>query len=1068
MSGAGMPSLAHRCFRRITGRPLLVLALGLTGLVVAASGLGNLSKETSVDAFIPSDHPSVLARDRATEVFGLRDPIAVALTTETPNGAWTQENLDLLRELHHAIAALDNVRDDRVTSLVSESQIRGDEQALHVDPILDDDLSSAEAVRTARERTRSMPPLLGTLVAEDGSALMIVAELHDPALAADTYEQVVALCRPFEGPGRSLHVAGQGALSGYLSRYIDRDARTMLPLVLAVIWCLLFLAFYRLGALLAPLVVIIAAAAGSLGLMAWAGVPYYAITSALPVVVMAIAVADSIHILTAYFEHRARDPKASVRDAVVAAMVEMWRPVTLTTVTTIAGFSGLAAASIMPPIRHFGVFAAVGVAIAWLFSMTVLPALLTLLRLPLPHRLKGGSANSSLGRRLTGLALAVHRRPALAGSALAALAFVAVTGASQLRVDRNQVQNFQQGEPIRQAHVALNRDFAGTSYLDVMVETGEAEGALAPEVLARVVELQGFLEGQPHVQKTLAITDTLALLHDALDPTVADPNRRSLPTSHEAIAQYLLLYEISGDADDLAEEIDTDRQALLVRAYLNTSLFSEQRRVVEATEIFLAQQPWPTGVQATLTGRVHVDYHWMTRLERSHVRSIAVSLLLVTLTSAWLFRSLRLGLLAALPVLLAALTVYGVMGFAGVFLEPATSMFAAIAIGVGIDFSIHLIDRLRAETSGSIREALELSFPAATRACFFNAVSLAAGFAVLWSSELPTLTRFGTMITVACLFSFFVALIAVPLFARVIRPDRRAQPVHRVVIPASLMMLCLSIWSSPVDAQAASESTATETTPKETTVVPPPDFVADSALTGRQIAERIQARPESPFTRRSLEMELIHKGKTRTRKAEVLRIRDDEARRALIRFTEPKNVADMAFLSFDAHDPQAGDEQWLYLPALGKVRRIPAAGRGDRFLGTELTYEDLKAELRFPLEEYHFEAAGQDVIEGRQHLLLDGRPISKDLAKTLGFDRFRAWVDPASWMPRRVDFETEDGRSGKRIEVLEMDRRGGYWTPLLIHVRSSPSGRETLFRYVEVSFPETLDADLLTPERLEP
>ncbi len=1058
MNSVDTTSFAHRCFHRITGRPFLVLLLGLVGLIVAASGLGELTKETSVDAFIPSDHPSVLARDRATQVFGLRDPIAVSLATDTPNGAWTPEHLEVLRRLHHAIADLDNVRDDRVTSLVSESQIRGDEQALHVDPILDDELGSAEAVRAARRRALSMPPLLGTLVAEDGSALMIVAELHDPALAADTYEQIFELCRPFEAPGRRLHVAGQGALSGYLSRYIDRDARTMLPLVLAVIWCLLFLAFYRIGALLAPLVVIIAAAAGSLGLMAWVGIPYYAITSALPVVVMAIAVADSIHILTAYFEHRVRDPQAPARDAVVGAMVEMWRPVTLTTVTTIAGFGGLAAASIMPPIRHFGIFAALGVAIAWLFSMTVLPAMLTLLRLRPPRRLASGSADSALGRGLTAVALAVHRRPALAGTALALLAVIAVTGAWQLRVDRNQVENFQADEPIRRAHEALNHDFAGTAYLDVMIETAEPEGALDPEVLAQVVELQSFLEGRPHVRKTLAITDTLALLQAALDPavtqeTVGSPTRRPLPASHEAIAQYLLLFEISGEPDDLAERIDPDRRALLVRAYLDTSLFSEQRRVVEATEAYLAQRPWPAGVQATLTGRVHVDYHWMTRLERSHVRSIAVSLLLVTLTSAWLFRSPRLGLLAALPVLLAALTVYGVMGFAGVFLEPATSMFAAIAIGVGIDFSIHLIDRLRAEPAASVREALEAGFPAATRACFFNAVSLAAGFAVLWSSELPTLTRFGTMITVACLFSFFVALIAVPLFARSVRAVRNPS-TQQVAVAAALVILWLAVGPATAEAQAESEI--------------PPDATLYLGLSGRDIAEKVQARPEAPFTRRRLEMELIHKGKTRKRSADVLRLRDDQARRALIRFTAPRNVADMAFLSFDAHDPAVGDDQWLYLPALGKVRRIPAAGRGDRFLGTELSYEDLKAELRFPLEEYHFEAAGHDVIGGVDHLLLDGRPVSESLAKTLGFDRFRAWVDVVTWIPRRIDFETDDGRSGKRIEVLEIDRRHGYWTPMLIHVRSRPSGRETRFRYVEVSFPESLDADLLTPERLEP
>ncbi|MEX0300653.1 MAG: RND family transporter, partial [Kordiimonas sp.] len=472
-----------------------------------------------------------------------------------------------------------------------------------------------------------------------------------------------------------------------------------------------------------------------------------------------------IHVLTSYYELRAHKPKLSYKRATLEAMLDMWVPVTLTTLTTAAGFIGLSAASIMPPIMYFGLFAALGVIIAWAFTMFVLPPAIMLMQLersPM-FKLSGEKDAGRVGHALAAVASVSARNPIVALIAVLVFSATAFLGAMSLRVDRAQVDNFRADEPIRVADAVINEKLAGTSYLDVIVETDEEEGLLDGERMARVAKLQRYMESLPFVEKTVSITDYISLLHKAI--MVDEENVSELPDNGDAIAQYLLLYESSADPTDFEEEIDQGYQTLLVRAYMNSDYFSQERDVVEALELYLTEDFNREGMTGVLSGRVNVDYHWMKSLSESHFTSVGISLVLVWVVSSLLFRSKLAGLVALSPVLLTILGIYALMASLGIYLEPATSMFAAISIGVGIDFAIHLIDRLQLglKAGKSVAETVQEKFPHAARACFFNASALGAGFCVLLISELPTLQRFGALVAFACIVSFLSALVIVPM-----------------------------------------------------------------------------------------------------------------------------------------------------------------------------------------------------------------------------------------------------------------------------------------------------------------
>jgi predicted RND superfamily exporter protein len=441
-----------------------------------------------------------------------------------------------------------------------------------------------------------------------------------------------------------------------------------------------------------------------------------------------------------------------------------------------AGFLGLYLASMMPPMQYFGLFALIGVGVAWVYSITVVPALLSLLKLK-PSRAyqRDGRTDSSyvdgFGRMLNGLGQTVVRFPRRI--LLLALAIIAVggIGASKIQLDETLIRVFHPDELLHIADTTLNRVFDGTHYLDVMIETPEPEDLFKPENLKRIEALQSWLEKQPHVKGTTSIVDYLKQMNKALHEDRSE--FYLLPNNSDLIAQYFLLYSASGDPTDFQEEVDYDYQLANVRASLDNGRYSIEKVIIESSQQYIDQHFNAPGIKASLSGRVNVDYHWINRLGKSHVGSVAISLLLVWLMATLSFRSVVAGTIALLPVVITILMIYAVMGFSGIWLSVGTSMFAAISIGLGVDFSIHTIERLQTllrDTRLSMDEAIMKLYPSTGRALLFNFAALALGFGVLTASKVVVLHEFGTLVAVAVATSFLSSMTVLPALVKVFKP----------------------------------------------------------------------------------------------------------------------------------------------------------------------------------------------------------------------------------------------------------------------------------------------------------
>jgi predicted RND superfamily exporter protein len=753
-----------------------VIAVTLMSFLALGSQAPKLRNDTSADAFINPQDPALIKRDEVEALFNIADPLLVTVVNRSETGIYNPDSLALVRWISNNIQKIDNIDPDQITSLATEANIVGTFDGMEVEDFFEESPYSAERIQWIKSAIEDFPLYQGTLVARNGQATVVVAELIDENKAAQTYESVVQLLQDAPvGNGDVIHVSGEGAVAGYLSAYIDNDAKKLNPLAAVIITIILIIAFRTVRGALIPNLIVILTAGGTIGAMAAAGVAFYAITNGLIVCMIGIAVADSVHIFSQYYEEIALDPDADAATITTRAMSNMWQPITLTTFTTIAGFIALASTTTMPPIYYFGVFGALSVFLAWAYSMTTLPAILSFLK-PKPSGAFKASSNQAVrptfsARMLHSVGQSVLRNPKFTALFGFAVAVAAVFGATLVEPNEERIANFKTTEAIYIADKEVNQIMDGTYYLDVLVETQNVEGIYSPIVLRKIEETQRYLEGIDGIKGSTSVVDFIKQMNKAVNEN--DQEAYEIPDDELLIAQLFFLYTASGDPTDFEDKIDGERRQALIRATLTQNKYSDNKVVVEDIQGWIDEHFAGSGATATITGDIPVSYHWIAPIMQNNLMSVFMCSLAVVIMASLLFGSVSAGLLVFIPVGLSILLIYAVMGLTGIWLSVSTSMFASIAIGLGVDFAVHTTHTMRhllQEKQETWFECLSRLYAKSGRAQFFNFVAIALGFGALVTSDVPPLLKFGFLVAIAVSAAFIASLLLLPPLALILKP----------------------------------------------------------------------------------------------------------------------------------------------------------------------------------------------------------------------------------------------------------------------------------------------------------
>ncbi len=236
---------------------------------------------------------------------------------------------------------------------------------------------------------------------------------------------------------------------------------------------------------------------------------------------------------------------------------------------------------------------------------------------------------------------------------------------------------------------------------------------------------------------------------------------------------------------------------------------------------------------------------------------------------------------------------------------------------------------------------------------------------------------------------------------------------------------------------------------------------------GVSIMEKVNARDEGEAVSRTVLMEMTdRRGKQRVRNTTGYRKYYGDEKRTVIFYKSPKNIKGTAFLTFDYPEVEKDDDQWLYLPAMRKVRRISASDRGDYFLGTDFSYEDIKNESKVTIEDYTYKTIGEETIDGHLCYVVEGIPVSKGIAKELGYGRTKAWVDKEIWMARRVDYWDTRGNYLKTNHITDIRKVQGIWTLHQMDVQNHKTGHHTRFTFSDIDYESGVYEDVFTKRAL--
>ena len=517
-----------------------------------------------------------------------------------------------------------------------------------------------------------------------------------------------------------------------------------------------------------------------------------------------------------------------------------------------------------------------------------------------------------------------------------------------------------------------------------------------------------------------------------------------MPDDADSIAQLFLAYESLGDPADLEDDIDFDHQLTLVKLRTKANSYRTARPIILGLEDYLETTFNASDVRGKISGRVYLNYHWLESIEANHMTSVAIAVILALLVAGAVFRSAIAAFFCLYHVLFAVFMVYAVMGILGVGLGVTTSMFAAITIGLGVDFSVHSIERVRmlATAAGEVTpNTIRDAFQSTGRALWFNLWALCLGFSAMLISNNPTVAELAGLLIVAIAANFIASMTALPAALLVMKPRFLIQGTAHFErglqlsgIPSGNFAIFVAAGLAIAVGLASTSSVAAT------------DYTAD------QIVQKVNERGEGEHLTRDIRMLLTdRKDRVRERFAKGFRLDTDDERRALIVFSKPSNIKDTAFLTYNYHELGRDDQQWLYLSKLRKSRRVSGAERGEYFLGTDFTFEDLKMEGRVSAVDYDFTLV-EDPEATANSITVEGVPKSTAIAREIGYGRIRVDVDPSNWMVLSYRMQGVKGRPLKTLTFTGIQKVDGIWTIGGIDVVNHKTRHKTLFEFSNISF----------------
>lgn len=706
--------------------------------------------------YLPDDIPSKIKIDQLEQVFGKFDPVVLLIGSDD---VLSDETLNRCEHLSQAFAQTGAFK--TVISLFSTKYIRGEGGMMLVDPVIKQLPQSESEREILRREIKDNPLAYRLLVSDDFKYTLMLLNPEGSLPDKKLFELIHNQLAEFSG-NETVFLSGLPVLRYEIQRTAIRDLAILMPIGLLVMMFFLYFSFRERKAVLLPFSVVVMSIVVAMGLMPLLGYDLSLIAVLVPILMIAIANNYGVHLLARYQELNAQNPRWGMKRIVNESVRKLYLPIILTGLTTIVGVLGMVT-QVMLPAKQMGWVSAVGILFALVVSLLFIPAVMSGVKKGDLLKTMKTRQNGRLDTLLHSTGRFCTRRPWWVIMIFTGLIVISGAGLMRLQVNINLDEMLPRQHDLRQSAAIMNHSFGGTKTVSLLF----AGDIKSPGVMSEIDRAETRLKAILGVGNATSIASVVRLVSKALH-NPGDPDYDRIPDQREALAQYIEFYSMSGDPEDLERLVDFGYTRAILTLQFKAVDYASFKSIERQIEALVKESPSCTLV----AGQCLIEKELSEAIVKGQINSLLFALGAIIILLWMIFRSLKAGLAGSIPLIVSLLCNFGLMGWAGIRLDIATSLLSSIAIGIGVDYSIHLFWRLKQELAHDPdwNHAIVATLRTTGRGIAINAFSVMLGFSVLFFSGLIILKAFAILIIFSLLLCLLCALVLIPALFSLTQP----------------------------------------------------------------------------------------------------------------------------------------------------------------------------------------------------------------------------------------------------------------------------------------------------------
>ena len=726
----------------ILAKKWLIILLVLMGTLFFGNEIRSLKIDADILRSLPDEDPDAKLLKKIGENFGGNNMGVIILETDNIYQTSVLEHIQLLTD---TLANIDGII--TVSSLTNIINIKGGDYGIEIGKLVDEYEmpESPKDFQILRNNILNNEMYKGSIVSEDETSTLIIFNLDNNSDVNAIAKNVIRKTKELNLPEK-LYYIGSPMLLTYISDLMRDDLTNLLPLAFLVIAFILFLSFRSISGVLLPLLIAIIAIVWSLGSMAFLDIKMSMISNNIPIILLAIGSAYTIHVINRI--NKVSQSKET--DVIARALAFVLIPLILAALTTIIGFVSFIFGAYLSMIVDFGIFTALGTLFASLLSIFFVPAILEVVNYKRKKNIKQKEYSFLTNYFLKPINVLLIKRPKTILIFWMVLIAISIIGMSSIKRSVDIQEYFKKNNPTRLAENIMIEKFGGTKPIFVHFK-GNMQ---SPKVLKTMIQTSEYMEKSPDVYTSMSIAKLIAEIN--LNIT----NTRGIPNKSEQIEQLWFLLEGN---EVLNRFVNEDLTEGIIISKFKSPDNESKKEFAKYMRAFIATNS-SEDCEIEITGMPFVDITMDQSLINSQIGSILIAILFVIILVGIILRSWISGLYASIPIIATIMLLFGFMGLTGISLNIATVLVASVALGIGIDYSIHIISHFNEsyKKSQDLYASIQESILISGNAIIINVISVSAGFLILVFSEMVPLQYFGLLIALSMVSSCLGALTLLP------------------------------------------------------------------------------------------------------------------------------------------------------------------------------------------------------------------------------------------------------------------------------------------------------------------